>query len=409
MSTMPVDPRLVVEQGGLAGAIAGYRRRIGSGDVGQLPVVIGLIVIWTVFAVTSPNNSFLTPFNLTNLALQSAATGMIAIGVVFVLLLGEIDLTVGIVSGLASGVMAVLNVTMGVPGPIAVGGALVIGVVIGVVQGLWITKFRIPAFVVTLAGLIAWQGALLFVLGSTGTLNLNDGFVKGLAGTFFSGAVAWGLGALFILYVAVTAMLTRRTRLAAGLPAEPIVVLAIRVIVIAALVVVGVSVLLQDASRGVPLSFVILVALVVLMDFVARRTRFGRMIFAVGGNAEAARRAGINVDRVRIAVFTMASAFAALGGVLAASRLLAVNQSAGGGDVLLNAIAAAVIGGTSLFGGRGTVWAALLGILVIQSISNGMDLLSFESSVKFMITGAVLLTAVTIDAVARRGREASGR
>jgi D-xylose transport system permease protein len=305
--------------------------------------------------------------------------------------------------------MAVLNVTMGVPGPVAVGAALLVGIGIGLLQGTWITKFGIPAFVVTLAGLIAWQGALLFVLGSTGTLNLNDGFIKGLAGTFFTGAIAWGLGALFVLYVAVTALTTRRSRMAAGLPSEPIVVLAIRVVVIAVLVAVAILVLLQDASRGLPLSLVILVALVVVMDFVARRTRFGRMIFAVGGNAEAARRAGIKVDRVRIAVFTMASLFAAIGGILAASRLLAVNQSAGGGDVLLNAIAAAVIGGTSLFGGRGTVWAALLGILVIQSISNGMDLLSFESSVKFMITGAVLLTAVTIDAVARRGREVSGR
>ena len=212
-----------------------------------------------------------------------------------------------------------------------------------------------------------------------------------------------------MLYVAATALTTRRSRMRADLPSEPIVVLAIRVVVIAALVAISIWVLLQDPERGLPLSLVILMVVIVVMDFVARRTRFGRMIFAVGGNAEAARRAGIKVDRVRIAVFTMASFFASLGGVLAASRLLAVNQSAGGGDVLLNAIAAAVIGGTSLFGGRGTVWAALLGILVIQSISNGMDLLSFESSVKFMITGAVLLTAVTIDAVARRGREVSGR
>jgi ABC-type xylose transport system, permease component len=410
MSTMPVDPRLVVEQGGLRGAVAGYRRRITSGDVGQLPVVIGLILIWTVFSIASPHGSFLSTFNLTNLALQSAAVGMIAIGVVFVLLLGEIDLTVGIVSGLASGVMAVLNVTMGLPGPVAVAVALLVGIGIGLLQGLWITKFGIPAFVVTLAGLIAWQGALLFVLGTTGTLNLNDGFIIGLAGTFFTGPVAFGLGALFVIYVAATALTTRSSRLKAELPSEPIVVLGIRVAVIAVLVFVSILVLLQGSdARGLPLSLVILVAFVVLMDFVVRRTRFGRMVFAVGGNPEAARRAGIKVDRVRITVFTIASFFAALGGVLAASRLLAVNQSAGSGDVLLNAIAAAVIGGTSLFGGRGTVWAALLGILVIQSISNGMDLLNFESSVKFMITGIVLLTAVTIDSVARRGREVSGR
>ncbi len=174
-------------------------------------------------------------------------------------------------------------------------------------------------------------------------------------------------------------------------------------------ILVAIAILVLSLDRGVPLSLVSLVALIVLMDWVARRTRFGWMVFAVGGNAEATRRAGIKVDRVRVVVFTLASLFAAWGGVLAASRLLAVNQLAGSGDVLLNAIAVAVIGGMSLFGGRGMVWAALLGILVIQSISNGMDLLSFESSVKFMITGAVLLTAVTIDAVARRGREVSGR
>lgn len=406
--TLPYDPRVIAEASGLRGAIAIYRRRIASGDVGALPVVVGLVVIWTVFGLAS-GGTFLGAFNLTNLALQSAATGTIAIGVVFVLLLGEIDLTVGILSGLASGVMAVLNVTNGVPGPIAVLAALVVGLAIGLLQGVWITKFRIPAFVVTLAGLIAWQGALLFVLGRTGTLNVTDKFITGLAGTFFQGLTAWGLGILFVFYVAATAWTSRRSRMKAELSAEPLLVLAVRVIVIGLLVAGAIYVLLQDGERGLPLSLVILVALVVVMDFVARRTRFGRMVFAVGGNPEAARRAGIKIDRVRIAVFGLASLFAAMGGVLAASRLFAVNQSAGSGDVLLNAIAAAVIGGTSLFGGRGTVWAALLGILVIQSISNGMDLLNFESAVKFMITGAVLLTAVTIDAVARRGREVSGR
>ena len=354
MSTLPYDPRVIAEAGGLRGAIAIYRRRIASGDVGQLPVVIGLIVIWTVFGLAS-GGTFVGAFNLTNLALQSAATGTIAIGVVFVLLLGEIDLTVGIVSGLASGVMAVLNVTMGLPGPVAVVAALVVGLAIGLLQGIWITKFRIPAFVVTLAGLIAWQGALLFVLGRTGTLNITDKFLVGLAGTFFKDFAAFGLGLIFVVYVAATGLLTRRSRIRAELPAEAGVILAIRLVIIAVLVFAAILVLLPD--RGLPLSLVMLVALTVVMDFVARRTRFGRMVFAVGGNAEAARRAGIKVDRVRIAVFTIASLFAALGGVLAASRLLAVNQSAGSGDILLNAIAAAVIGGTSLFGGRGTVWA----------------------------------------------------
>ena len=355
---------------------------------------------------TRSNGTFISPFNLVNIALQMAAVGTIAVGVVFILLLGEIDLTVGIVSGLCAGVMAVLNVKMGVPGPVAVGAGIVTGTAIGLFQGMWITQFRIPSFVVTLAGLIGWQGALLYVLGSTGTINLRDPFITSLAGTFFTGWAAAAFGAAPVVYVVGTAYLRRRRRRAAGLGAESLSALLIRSAVTAVLVAGAILALTQD--RGVPLSLVFFVGLIMVMDHVARRTRFGRMVFAVGGNREAARRAGIPVRAVRVAVFAIASTCAAWGGVLAASRLLAVNQSAGSGDVLLNAIAAAVIGGTSLFGGRGTVWAALLGILVIQSISNGMDLLSLDSSVKFMITGAVLLVAVTIDAIARRGRELAG-
>jgi D-xylose transport system permease protein len=406
MSTLPYDPRLVEERPGFAGLLTGYRRRIRQGDVGQLPVVVGLAVIWAIFYWAS-GGTFFRPENLVNLSLQMAAVGTIAVGVVFVLLLGEIDLTVGVVSGLCAAVMVVLNVKLGVPGIVAVIAGVGAGAIIGLIHGFWITRFRIPSFVVTLAGLIGWQGALLFVLGSTGTINLRDPFITGLAGTFFKGFVGYGIGAVFVLYLAASAVIGRSRRVAAGLPAEPLAALTVRIAVPA--IAVAVAIWALDQERGLPLSLVLLVGLIVIMDYVVRRTRFGRMIFAVGGNAEAARRAGIPVERVRIAVFVIASTFAAWGGVLASSRLLAVNQSAGSGDVLLNAIASAVIGGTSLFGGRGTVWAALLGILVIQSISNGMDLLSFEPSVKQMITGIVLLAAVTIDAIARRGREAAGR
>jgi len=405
MSTMVDDPRVIASVAGLRGTLAGYRARIARGDIGQLPVLIGLVVIWLVFYIAS-GGTFVSPFNLVNLALQMAAVGTIAVGVVFVLLLGEIDLTVGIVSGLCAGIMAVLNVKMGVPGPVAVGAGVVSGTVIGLAQGVWITRFRIPSFVVTLAGLIGWQGALLYVLGNTGTINLRDPFITAVAGTFFTGAVAALIGAALVAYLIGTSYLERSRRLRAGLTAETMGALFVRSAVIAAFVAGALVVLTQD--RGLPLSLVSLVALILVMDHVARRTRFGRMVFAVGGNREAARRAGIPVQAVRVAVFALASTCAAWGGVLAASRLLAVNQSAGSGDILLDAIAAAVIGGTSLFGGRGTVWAALLGILVIQSISNGMDLLSLDSSVKFMITGAVLLVAVTIDAIARRGRELAG-
>lgn len=405
MSTMANDPRLVAETAGLRGTLATYRTRIAQGDIGQLPVLVGLLVIWLIFYTTS-NGTFFSPFNLVNLALQMAAVGTIAVGVVFVLLLGEIDLTAGIVSGLCAGVMAVLNVKIGLPGLLAVTAGVVSGIGIGILQGLWITRFRIPSFVVTLAGLIGWQGALLYVLGNTGTVNLRDPFILALAGTFFTGTVAAAFGVAFVAYLVGLSYLTRRRRLAAGLSAEPTSTLVFRSVVIAVFVAGAIAALTQD--RGVPLSLVFLVGLIVALDHLAKRTRFGRMVFAVGGNREAARRAGIPVRAVRVAVFAIASTCAAWGGVLAASRLQAVNQSAGSGDVLLNAIAAAVIGGTSLFGGRGTVWAALLGILVIQSISNGMDLLSLDSSVKFMITGAVLLVAVTIDAIARRGREVAG-
>jgi D-xylose transport system permease protein len=400
------DPRLVAEKEGVGGLIALYRTRVTQGELGQLPVVIGLALIWAVFWWAS-HGAFFNPLNMVNLALQMAAVGTIAVGVVFVLLLGEIDLTVGIVSGLCAAVMAVLNIKLGFPGPLAVLAGLGVGLAIGFFQGIWITRFGIPSFVVTLAGLIGWAGTLLFVLGSTGTLNLTDDFITGLAGTFFQGGAAWLIGAIFVAYIASAGYLARRGRVAAGLRAEPFFFIGFRVAVVA-LGVVG-AILVFGEDRGLPLSLVFLVGLIVVMDYVARRTRFGRMVFAVGGNAEAARRAGIPIRRVRVVVFMLASTFAAWGGILAASRLLAVNQSAGSGDVLLNAIASAVIGGTSLFGGRGSVWAALLGILVIQSISNGMDLLSFEPAVKQMITGSVLLAAVTIDAIARRGRAQAGR
>jgi ABC-type xylose transport system, permease component len=404
--TLEQDPRLQIDEPGLGGVLDGYRRRLTSGDLGQLPVILGIIVIWAIFAIASGGN-FVKPGNLVNLSLQMAAVGTIAVGVVFVLLLGEIDLTVGVVSGLAASVMAVVNTKIGLPGPLAVAIGVGVGVAIGLLHGFWITRFRIPSFVVTLAGLIGWQGAQLFVLGDTGTINMRDDFIVGLAGTFFPGIVGWLIGALFVLYVAVSGILGRRRRLRGGLPAEAALVVWIRVVIVA--VLTAVALLVLGGDRGLPLSLVFLVGLVVIMDYVVSRTRFGRMIYAVGGNAEAARRSGIPVDRVRVAVFVLASAFAAWGGMLAASRLLAVNQSSGSGVELLNAIAAAVIGGASLFGGRGTIWAALLGILVIQSISNGMDLLAFPSPAKLMVTGAVLLAAVTIDALARRGRAAAGR
>jgi D-xylose transport system permease protein len=405
-STLERDPRVILEQRGVRGLLADYRRRFREGDIGQLPVIVGLIVIWSVF-YQATNGTFWTSFNLVNLTIQMAAVGTISVGVVLVLLLGEIDLSVGIVSGLCASVMAVLTVQKGWSAEAAVLGGVLTGTAVGVFQGVWITRFGIPSFVVTLAGLIGWQGALLYVLGRTGTINLNDRFIVGLAGTYVKGAMAFVVALLFLAYVAGGPVITQLRRRAAGLTVQPLLFVVVRAAILCIVVVAVVAKLNSD--RGIGLGLIFLVGLVVVMDYILRRTRFGRMIFAIGGNAEAARRAGIPVQRVRVMVFVIASTLAAWGGILGASRLRAVNQSAGQGDVLLNAIAAAVIGGTSLFGGRGSVWAALLGIIVIQSISNGMDLLSLQSSIKFMITGGVLLTAVTIDAVIRRGRQASGR
>jgi D-xylose transport system permease protein len=403
-STLEHDPRVVDRRGGLRGVIAEYGRSLRQGDVGQLPVMIALVATWTIFQIAS-HGVFLGSFNLVNLTLQMAATGTISIGLVLVMLIGEIDLSAGVVSGLCGAVMAVLNVRYGIPAVAAIAAAVLVGAAVGAFQGAWISGFGIPSFVVTLSGLIGWQGLLLLVLGRTGTVNITDPLITELAGSYLKGMKAYGCAALFIAYAALGPLVTYRSRRVAGLTVQPLPFVAIRAVAIIAFVVVGVIVL--DADRGIGAGLLFFVGAVIFMDFVLRRVRFGRMLYAIGGNAEAARRAGIPVQRVRILVFMLASMFAAWGGVLGASRLRAVNQSAGQGDVLLNAIAAAVIGGTSLFGGRGSVWAALLGILVIQSISNGMDLLSLSSSIKFTITGGVLLVTVTIDAIVRRSRAAS--
>jgi D-xylose transport system permease protein len=380
-------------------------RRLAQGELGSLRVLIVLAIVWIVFAIA--HDRFLTATNLTNLALQIAAVGTISIGVVLVLLLGEIDLSVGAVSGLSAAVMASLSAKAGWPAVPSILAGLATGAAIGLFQGTVTTRLEIPSFVVTLAGLLAWQGALLAVLGKTGTVNLTAPGIVNLANTFYSDAVGWIIAALAVAGLVAGALVTRRRRARAGLRTEPPAALALRVIA-ASVVIIG-AVTILNADRGVPLALLILVALVVLVDALATRTVFGRHLYAVGGNAEASRRAGVRVGSLRTTVFVLASTLAAAGGVLEASRLLAVNQSSGGGDLLLLAIAGPVIAGVSLFGGRGRVWAALLGALVIGSISNGMDLLALESSVKFMVTGGVLLAAVALDAVARMRRRARGR
>ena len=380
-------------------------RRFIQGDLAELRVVIVLGVIWVIFYVQE--DRFLSSVNLTNLMLQATAVGLVAVGVTLVLLLGEIDLSVGAVSGLCSAIMAVLVEKEGWSPYLAIAAGVLAGTAIGLFQGSVWTRFGIPSFVVTLAGLLAWPGAQLEVLGETGTVNMTDSKVIGLTGTFYSDAVGWIFALLAIVGFAAFTLLGRQRRVSQGLAAPPLGTLVLRIVLVAAAVLLAIWVFNDD--RGLPLAVLILIGFVVFFYYVTSRTTFGRHIYAVGGNAEAARRAGIKVNRVRVIVFMIASSMAAIGGIMAASRLLAVNQSSGAGDFLLLAIAAPVIAGTSLFGGRGSVWHALLGAIVIQSISNGMDLLGLESSVKFMVTGAVLLAAVVVDAIARRQRQAAGR
>ncbi|MBI2683929.1 MAG: sugar ABC transporter permease [Actinobacteria bacterium] len=382
-----------------------YIERLKSGELGALPVILGLVVIWAVFYIQ--NDRFLSAFNLTNLSLQIAGVGIISIGVVWVLLLGEIDLAVGSISGLAAAVAVVANLDNGVPGWLTIVIGLAVGAAIGLLQGLIITVFRVPSFIVTLAGLIGWQGVLLYTLGEGGTRNVTDRAMLSLTDTFLSPTVAWPLAIVLLGALIGNDHWQRMKRNKMGLVEGPIIGMLVREVVIVVGVVTAIIVFSND--RDFPLAVLIFIALVAICDLVARRTAFGRHVFAVGGNPEAARRAGINVTRIRLVVFTLSGLFAAAGGIMLASRLLAANQSSGGGNLLLTAIAGAVIGGVSLFGGRGTMYAALLGALVIGSVSNGIALVGLTSDLEFMITAAVLLAAVIVDATARRGRQSAGR
>jgi D-xylose transport system permease protein len=372
--------------------------------LGSLRVFIVLAIIWIIFQ--TQNDNFLSSFNLTNLVLQIAGVGMISIGVTLILLLGEIDLSVGAVSGLCAAVMAVLNVKHGWSPYTAIGAALAVGLAIGLLNGFFVTQFGIPSFVVTLAGLLAWQGALLKVLGDTGTVNITDEKVLGLTSTFYGDTVAWILAIIVIAAFAASGLNERRQRSKAGLAPPNLTGFVLSLVAVAIGTIAAILILTSD--RGLPLAGLILIGFCALFVFITERTVWGRHLFAVGGNDEASRRSGIRVRRVRMTVFALASMFAAAGGILLAARLQAVNQSSGGSDLLLLSIAGPVIAGTSLFGGRGSIWGALLGALVIGSISNGMDLLGLKSEDKFLITGGVLLIAVVIDALIRNERAKAG-
>ncbi|WP_336320340.1 sugar ABC transporter permease [Streptomyces lavendofoliae] len=378
-----------------------------SGELGSLPVLLSLVSIWLVFVTL--DDSFLSPRNLSNLSVDIVGTGLIAVGVVFVLLIGEIDLSVGSVSGLAAAVFAVLNVHHGMPEGLAVLLAVVMGTAIGALHGFFFARVGVPAFVVTLAGLLGWNGLMLYVLGTSGTINLDDeGLVAMLTGHYFHDvAVAYGVAALGTAGYLLVSLRDARRRVAAGVPSRSRGGIAVRTAVLGTAAFATAFVL--NRFQGLPLALLLFVVVLVGLDHVLRRTTYGRMIFAIGGGVEAARRAGLAVVWVRISVFAVSGTMAAVGGLFLASRVTSAGQSSGGGNLLMNVIAAAVIGGTSLFGGRGRVWSALLGVLVIQSIASGVALLGIQASVQFMITGGVLLVAVVIDSLSRRAQKAHGR
>ena len=386
-----------------------------SGELGSIPIVIGIVAI-TVFFY-SKSSTYVGASNFNNLIVQMAGVTIMAYGVVFVLLLGEIDLSIGSVSGVAAVIAAELQLAGSgqqlpgsdlVQGLLCIGVALAGGAVIGAFQGSFVALIGVPSFVVTLAGLLAWQGVLFKALPQS-VITIQNNTINNVAGYYFSHTGGWIIAAIASVIYAVIAFGGVIGRARAGIATRNLPLILIKVAAVTAIALFVAYKSNTDPGRGVPLAGVIVVALLVFWTYIANRTTFGRHVYAVGGNAEAARRAGINVARIRLIVFMISGAMAALGGIVFAARVNGVNLASGGGDTLLNAIAAAVIGGTSLFGGRGYVRSALLGGLIISMISNGIDLVGYSPATKLITTGVILLFAVTLDTLSRRRLEATGR
>jgi D-xylose transport system permease protein len=377
--------------------------RVRSGEWEPWPVVIGLIFTWLLFQ--SLNGNFLTPRNLSNLVLQTGVVGTLGIGVVLVLLLGEIDLSLGAVCGVCASVLGVLITDLHWPGIPAMLVTLLIGMLIGLLQGAVTVYIGVPSFIVTLGGFLAWQGVQLILLGDAGELIVLDPIVQSFSSSYLTVFASIVLGIFIVAIVLVSLLARRRSRRRAGLEPFPISIIGLRLVGV--IVGTGVAIILFNAYFGIPYMVVLLLVVVVLLTWMTNRSVFGRYIFAIGGNAEAARRAGIHVKTVRLAIFSLASTLAALGGILSVSREFAVSTGTGGGTLLLESIAAAVIGGTSLFGGRGQIYQALLGALVIGSIENGLYLLGQPASTQNIATGIILVIAVSIDALSRRRQQTS--
>ena len=389
---------------GVGEYVRAWWQRVKAGDLGQLPIIVGLLLITIVF--TTLNERFLSSINFVNLIVQTSPIAVIAIGIVFVLAIAEVDLSVGYLSGVASVLLARFLGEEGWPWIAAFLAVIALGALAGFVQGWFVAKVGLPSLIVTLAGLVGFNGLVLILIGGRGTIVIQNDAVIAIANNYLPNWLSYALVVGSVAVLVGLQLARRRRRRAADLDTTPLVVLALRS---GALLVGGLlAVYFAARTRGVPFIALILLVLLVFFTMLLTRTAFGRHVYSVGGNPEAARRAGIDVDRVRITCFMISGAMAAIGGLVFASRLRSVDTGAGGGQIELNAIAAAVIGGVSLFGGRGKVSAALFGSLVIVGVDNGMGLLGLSSGAKFVVTAAVLLLAVLVDAVARRGRTRSG-
>jgi D-xylose transport system permease protein len=391
-----------------------YWGRVRGGDIGSLPAILGLIVLCLIFGIARP--TFFSAVNFANLFSQGAAVIFIAMGLVFVLLLGEIDLSAGFASGVCGAVMAILLTNHGVAWYLAIPAALLTGVVIGLALGLLIAKVGIPSFVVTLAAFLGFQGLLLVLLGGGINISIRDQFVISLNNDNIPVLWSWILAIGVVAGYALVQFSRVRSRAARGLVTDPIGIVLLRIGGLAVLVLTTTAVLSQERAvnpainslKGVPIVVPIIGAFLIFWTFVLGRTTYGRHVYAVGGNTEAARRAGIPVDRIRISVFAIASTMAAIGGIMAVSRASSVDPNTGGSNILLYSVGAAVIGGTSLFGGKGKIINAVIGGAVIAVIDNGMGLMGFSSGQKYIFTGLILLVAASVDALARRRAAATG-
>ncbi|WP_341923749.1 ABC transporter permease [Nocardioides psychrotolerans] len=398
----------------IADSARDYLNRLRGGDMGSLPAILGLIFLFVVFS--SLNDRFLTTYNMANLVVQAGSICVLAMGLVFVLLLGEIDLSAGVAGGAAATITALILIDYDLSWWIATLAGIAVGAVIGVVIGALVSTLGIPSFVVTLAFFLALQAVPLKLIGSGGSLRFNDEVLRGLSIKNVPVTAGWIAAVAIVVLFAALSLWRYRSLSARGLVHPP---LALVVLQIAGLgiIVLGLTALLSSnrapnpdifVISGIPWVLPVVVALLLFWTFVLTRTRFGRHLYAVGGNAEAARRAGINVTRIKVTAFVICSSMAAISGLLAASYTGKVSPGSGGGNELLYAVGAAVIGGTSLFGGRGRAMDAIVGGLVIATIPNGLGLLNQASYINFLVTGGVLLLAASVDAISRRRRSAAG-